>query len=92
MSWRTIAAVLIVVFSLALVQSVLAAPFISITSDLNDTGDYSNLEGVDGYNGNTVIDSLMGDWFNMGLVGMFGIMVWGVARVVRNELTRGGGL
>lgn len=92
MSWQTVSAVLMVVFSLVLVQAVLAEPFIQITNDLNDSGDYSSLEGVDGYNGNTVIGGLMEDWFNMGLIGIFGMMLWGVGWVVRRELTRGGQL
>lgn len=90
MGWQAIATVLMVVFSLVLVQAVLAEPFIEITNELNDTGDYSSLEGVSGYNGNNVIGGLMEDWFHMGLIGIFGMMAWGVWWVVRRELTRGG--
>lgn len=92
MSWRTIATVLIVVFAVAIVQAALAAPLNSVLGDLNDTGDYSDLDGVDDYNGNSIIGGLWSSWMNMGLVAMFGMMVWGVARVVRRELTRGGRL
>lgn len=89
MSWKTATVVLIVVFAIALAQSALAGPMVQVTDSLNETGDYSNLDGVDGYNGNDVITGLVDDWLNMGLIGMFGIMIWGIARVVRRELTRG---
>jgi hypothetical protein len=89
MSWRTAATALVVVFAIAMGQAVLIGPVLQVTSDLNDTGDYSDLEGADDdYNGNEVISSLPGQWLNMGLVAMFGIMAWGIARVVRRELTR----
>lgn len=92
MSWRTAAAVLIVVFAIAVVQAALAGPFTSVQTSLNQTGDYGDLEGAGpDYDGNDIITSLIGDWFNMGLVAMFGAMVWGVWRVVRREITRGGG-
>lgn len=90
MSWRTVATVLIVVFLIAVVQSALAGPLVQITSSLNDTGDYGDLDGVEGYDGNSVISGMASDWFNMGLVAMFGMMAYGIARVVRRELTRGG--
>lgn len=90
MSWRVLATVMVVIFALAVAQAALASPLHEVTSKLNDTGDYSNLEGVDGYDGNAVIGNMFGHWMNMGLMGMFGIMLWGVARVVRRELTRGG--
>jgi hypothetical protein len=89
MSWRTAATVLVVALAIAMAQVVLIGPVLQVTSDLNDTGDYSDLEGADDdYNGNEVISSLPGQWLNMGLVAMFGIMAWGIARVVRRELTR----
>jgi hypothetical protein len=89
MSWRTAATALVVALAIAMAQVVLIGPVLQVTSDLNDTGDYSDLEGADDdYNGNEVISSLPGQWLNMGLVAMFGIMAWGIARVVRRELTR----
>lgn len=92
MSWKTAATVLIVVFVIAVMQSALAGPAVQIQESLNGTGDYSKLDGVSGYNGNEVISGLLGSWFDMGLLAMFGVMAWGVARVVRRELTRGGQL
>lgn len=91
MVWKTAAAVLVAVFSLAVLQAALADPAAEVTTQLNETGDYSDLEGVSGYNGNDVITGLLGDWLNMGLMAMFGLMAWGSWRVVRKELTRGGG-
>lgn len=87
MSWKATATVLIVVFTIVLIQSTMAGPANQITEDLNATGDYNN----EHFNGNELITSYVGDWLNMGLIGMFGIMLWGLARVVRRELTRGGG-
>lgn len=90
MSWKTVATVLIVIFSIALIQSVLAGPTVAILNGLNATGDYSDLDGADDdWNGNDIITSLAQDWFDMGLVAMFGVIAWGVARVLRRELTRG---
>lgn len=88
MSWKATATVLIVVFTLVLIQSTLVGPATQITSDLNETGDYEN----EHFDGNTLITSWVGDWLNMGLVAIFGIMLWALARVVRRELTRGGRL
>lgn len=86
MSWKTAATVLIIVFVIVLLQAVLAGPFVQIQNDLNETGDYSN----DYFDGNALITGWISDWFNAGLIGIFGIMTWGVARVLRRELTRGG--
>lgn len=90
MSWRVVATVLTVVTVLVIVQSALASPLHETTTQLNETGDYGDLDGVSGYDGNQVITGLWDDWMKMGLIGMFGIMLWGTARVVRKELTRGG--
>lgn len=86
MSWKTAATALIVIFVIVLLQSVLAGPFVQIQEGLNETGDHSN----EYYDGNSLITGWVSDWFNMGLVAIFGLMTWAVARVVRKELTRGG--
>jgi len=88
MSWRTVSVVLIVVASVAILQSLLADPLIQVLNALASSGDYSNVAGT-GMNGNTYITGLAGSWLNMGLVLIFGIMAWGLARVLRRELTRG---
>lgn len=85
MSWRTIAAVLIVVFSIVLVQSVIAGPLVTYTDTMSGSGDYSN----EYFDGNALIESYSQHWFNMGLILIFGMMVWGALRVYRREATRG---
>lgn len=86
MSWRVVATVLIVVFSIILLQGVIAGPLTETSERLNESGDYDN----EHFDGNQIISSLPGDWFNMGLVAIFGVMLWGAWRVIREELTRGG--
>lgn len=91
MSWKTATTVLIVIFAIAVAQSILADPAVTIQSSLNETaGDVSIDTGPgEDFNGNAHITGILGDWFNMGLIGMFGIMMWGLARAVRRELTKG---
>jgi len=85
MSWRTVAVVFILVFAIAITQATLADPLLSVSEDLNETGDYDN----EHFDGNSLITEMPGHWFNMGLVAMFGLMAWGAWRVFREELTRG---
>lgn len=87
MSWKTAATLLTIVFVLVMIQSVLAQPLSTVTTDLNATGDYNN----EHFDGNARITGYFGDWLNMGLIGIFGILMWGFARVLRRELTRGRG-
>lgn len=88
MSWRATAAALIVVVSVIIVQSLVTDPLINILESLAGTGDYSNVAGT-GLDGGALITGFAGDWLNMGLILIFGIMAWAIARVVRRELTRG---
>jgi len=83
--WKTIATVVIVTFTLILIQMVLAPPMEDVETQLNETGDYSN----EHFDGNEVITSLLGTWYNMGLVAIAGIMMWGVWFLIRRERTRG---
>lgn len=91
MSWKTIATVLIVVFALALVQASLAGPMVTVQDSLNESAGDIQIDTGPGqsFDGNSIITGMMGHWFNMGLVAMFGIMAWATARVVRKELTQG---
>lgn len=84
MSWRTAAAVLVVIFSIVVIQSVLIGPLVEVQNGLNETGDYDS----DYLDGNSIITDLPETWANMGLVLIFGIMTWGIWRAVREELTR----
>jgi len=85
MSWRTAATVLIIAFVVLSLQSILASPMVEVTGALNATGDYSNQY----FNGNALITGYLDSWFDMGLIAVFGMMGWGVARVLRREITRG---
>lgn len=88
MSWRTIAAVLVVVFTLVMVSTIFASPLVQIMDGLQSSGDYGDDEGGHDFDGEQRMEDLQDSWFNMTLLGIFGFMAWGVARVVRKELTR----
>lgn len=85
MSWKTAATVLIIVFVLLLLQSTLAGPMTQTVDALNETGDYDNPH----FNGNSLIPGYLSSWFDMILVGVFGMIAWAGARVLRREITRG---
>lgn len=87
MTWRTVAAVMVVIFLIAVIQSIMAGPLVTVSESFNQTGDYD----LDGNLNNSFITDLPNAWFNMGLVGMFMFLGWGVARVVRREITQRGG-
>jgi len=89
MAWRTIAAVLTVVFTLVVVSSVMAGPLNAVMSDLQDSGDYGDDNGPSDFDGEQRITDLKNSWHNMTLLAIFGFLTWGVARVVRRERTRG---
>jgi len=82
MGWREVAAVLTVVFVVVVIQTIAAPALVQTTEDLKDSGEYSN----DHFDGESLIDGYVDAWFNMGLIALFGMMAWGVARVVRREL------
>jgi hypothetical protein len=85
MSWRTAAAILIAVFAVLLLQTVLADPLFGFLSAVTDLYDTSGGQ----IDGNSLIDGLGGAWMNMGLIMVFGLVLWGAVRVLRQELTRG---
>lgn len=85
--WRTIITVVIVVFMILLAQIVLAPPLEDVEEGFNSSGDYSN----EHFDGNERITSIVGIWYNMGLIAIAGLSMWGVWRVVRRERTRGRG-
>lgn len=84
MSWRTVAAVMIVIFTFIIVWVVMADPLVSIADA------FIELDTSGQFNTDSKIDAMVRGWFNMILVGVFGIMAWGIWRVIRKELTRGG--
>lgn len=86
MSWRIIATVTITVFAIIIGQAVLIGPLHQTADAINETGDYSDNGHFDG---NSLIYNIVYDWANMGLIAIFGVMLWGSWRIVRKELTRG---
>jgi len=85
MSWRTAASLIIVVFVLLLLQITLAGPMTATVDALNETGDYDNQY----FDGNSLIPGFLSNWFDMILIGVFGMMGWASARILRREITRG---
>lgn len=88
MSWQTASAVLIVIVATTILTTVMIDPLIQILDALANSGDYADVAGT-GLDGESLITGFAGDWLNMTLILIFGIMAWGVARVVRRELTQG---
>ena len=84
MSWRTAAVVCIAIFAMVLLQAVLADPLYVYMDTI--TGFFDTSGGV--IDGNSLIDGFADSWMNMGLVFMFGLILWAGVRVVRQELTR----
>jgi hypothetical protein len=83
MAIRTGTTVIIVIFAATVVWVGLADPLVQIGAAF---------KGIDtsGQFGKTaLIDGMISSWFNAILILVFGIMAWGVIRVVRRELTRG---
>lgn len=85
MGWRTIAAVFIAVFAFLVVGATMADPLVQIANAFQDIQTSGQLST------DSKIDRLVASWFNQILVAIFGILLWGVWRVIRRELTRGGG-
>lgn len=83
MATRTILTVIIVIFAATAVWVGLADPLVQL-------GDaFKGIETSGQFGKNSLIDTMISSWFNMILVLIFGIMAWGVIRVMRKELTRG---
>lgn len=88
MAWKTVMTAIAIVFVLALATVMLAGPLANVIGTLDDSGEYDN---TGFYDGNSIMNGLMGDWFTMSLIAIFGVMMWAFARVLRRELTRGRG-
>lgn len=88
MALRAVITVLSVIFVLVLIAATLGPVLPEITSSLMATGDYNTgrLAGED------IVSGLVETWFQSLLIGMFGIILWAVAYVLRRELTQGGNL
>lgn len=83
MSWRTIATIMTVVFVAVAAWMTLADPLLSVAEA------FKGLEtsGYFGYDAR--VDGLVGSFFNMFLVLIFGVIAWGVWWVIRRELSTG---
>ncbi|MGB9966113.1 hypothetical protein [Halobacterium hubeiense] len=86
MALRAVITVLSVVFVLVLLAATIGPVLPQITGALMATGDYN----TSWLAGESLVNSLVESWFQMILVGVFGIMLWAVAYVLRRELTQGG--
>jgi len=82
MSWRVGATALIVIFSMILVWMFLAGPLVELGEAFKD------VETSGQFNTDSRIDEYIQSWFNMILVGIFGIMGWATWWVYRREKTR----
>lgn len=87
MAWRTMATVLIVIFAATMTWIVVADPLVEVGDHFKDL-DPNDDDQIDP---SGQIDSHISAFFNMFLILIFGVMGWGAWRVLRNEITRGGG-
>lgn len=84
MSWKQAAGLIIVIFTLALLQSVAAPAIFEVEEGINQSGDYSN----EHFDGNALITDTFSSWWDMGLVAIFLLMGVALARAVRRELNK----
>lgn len=89
MGARTIAVAILAIFFIVILQVALIGPLTQVSDSINETGDYSDVGGQDG---NDIITSFPDQWATMGIIAIFGVILWASWRVLRRELTRGGGL
>lgn len=87
MAWKTIAAALTVILAIVLLQQAAVGPLTAIVDGVQESGDYNN----EYFQGDQLMDDMLSAWLTSGLVGIFGIMIWAVYRLVRREVTRQGG-
>lgn len=87
MAWKTIAAALTVILAIVLIQQAAVGPLTQIVDGVQESGDYNN----EHFQGEQLMDDMVQGWLTGGLVGIFGIMVWALYRLLRREVTRQGG-
>lgn len=83
MATRTVLTVMIVIFTATIVWVGLADPLVQLGIALKD------IETSGQFGKTALIDGMIASWFNAILILVFGIMLWGIIRVMRRELTRG---
>ena len=85
MSWRSVAMVVVGIFSLGTIAALIAPVVVQIVTSLLATGNYDGKYLTEG-----MATGLIGTWFNTVIFAMFGLMLVALAWVLRKELTRGG--
>jgi len=88
MGLRAVITVISTIFVLVLLAATIGPVLPQITGSLMATGDYNSSWLA----GETLVSGLVESWFQMILVGVFGIMLWAFAYVIKRELTQRGGL
>ena len=83
MATRTGFTVLIVIFGATIVWVGLADPLVQLGAA------FKAIDTSGQFGKTALIDGMIASWFDMLLLLVFGIMAWGIVRVVRRELTRG---
>lgn len=84
MSWRSVAMVVVGIFSLGMIATVIAPVGVRVVTSLLATGDYDGQ-----YLTESMATGLIGTWFDTVIFAMFGLMLVALAWVLRNELNRG---
>jgi hypothetical protein len=84
MTWKQAATLVVIVFTLTLLQAMVASPLVTLQDDLKDSGNLTN----EHWDGEQLITDLTDKWFTMGLVALFVLPGVAIAFVVRRELTR----
>lgn len=82
MSWRVVAAIMIALFAILVVSATTADPLRQVTD---------SIEGLDGADQDVQeqADSGIGAYSNLILILVFGLIGWGIWRLVRREVTEG---
>lgn len=78
--WRVGATIVIFIALVIVIQGAAGPAFAGIDENLSPlTSDRDYLDGP------AAISGMIESWFQTALLGMFGIMLWGLARVIRRE-------
>lgn len=86
MSWRTIATVMIVLFATMILWTVSVDPLRQVGDSFKEIDDGQGDFDIPGQ-----IDGKLRGYENMFLILAFGVMTWGLWRILRRELTRSRG-
>lgn len=87
MSWRVAAAVMIAIAAALLISATTADPLRTATDSIEEADPPGGRFDLGQY-----VDKGLRAYGNMILIIVFGLMGWGIWRVLRREATRGGGL